>query len=88
MSDGGGWLDPAEAVSFEREGFEEGTGDAQGVGGGAEVVVEAGEGGFGGGAGAAGSWIALVHGDGDSALRQGDGGGEAVGSGADDVGGA
>lgn len=50
-------------------------------------MVEAGEGGFSRGAGAAEGGVALVDGDVDAALRERDGGGEAVGSGADDVGG-
>ena len=87
VGDGGGWLDPAKAVGGEGKGAEEGAGDAERVAGGAEVVVEAGEGDFGGGAGAAEGGVALVDGDGDAALRERDGGGETVGTGADDVGG-
>ncbi len=87
MGEGCGRVDPAQAVVGEGEGVEEGAGDAEGVGGGAEVVVEAGESDFGVGAGSAEVGVALVDGDGDSALREGDGGGEAVGAGADDVGG-
>ena len=86
MREGGGRLDPAQAVVGEGKAAEEGPGDADGVAGGAEIVVEAGEGDLGGGAGSAEGGVALVDGDGDAALREGDGGGEAVGAGADDVG--
>ena len=81
-----GRLDPAQAVVGEGKAAEEGAGDAERVAGGAEIVVEAGERDLGGGAGAAEVGVALVDGDGDAALREGDGGGEAVGTGADDVG--
>jgi hypothetical protein len=84
----GDWrLDPAEAVVGERETAEEGAGDAEGVAGGAEIVVEAGEGDFGGGARSPERGVALVDCDGDASLREGNGGGEAVGAGTDDVGG-
>ncbi len=87
MRDGAGWLDPAQSMSGEGQAAEERRCDAEGVTGGAEVVVEAGEGDFGGGAGATEGGAALVDGDRDAALREGDGGGETVGAGADDVGG-
>ncbi len=66
MGDGGGGLDPSQAVSGERKAAEEGAGHAHGVAGGAEIVVEAGEGDFGGGAGSAEGGVALVDGDGDA----------------------
>ena len=86
VGDGVGRLDPAQAVVGERKASEEGRGDAEGVAGGAEIVMEAGEGDFGGGAGAAEVGIALVDGDGDATLREGDGGGETIRTGTDDVG--
>ena len=88
MSEGCGGFDPAEAVVGQGKAIEEGRGYAEGIAGGAEVVVEAGEGSVCGGAGAAELGVALVDGDGDAALGEGDGGGEAVGTGADDVSGA
>jgi len=83
----GGRLDPAEAVGLKRKGFEKRAADAERVYRGAEIVVEAGKRDFAGGAGSAELGVALVDVDGDAALGEGDRGGEAVGSGADDVGG-
>ena len=71
---------------MQRELAEERRGDAQRIDGGADVVVEAGQREFGGGGCAADMVAALVDCDGDTLLRQRDGGGETVGTGADDVG--
>ncbi len=87
VGDGDGRFDPAQTVRGEGKAANERAGDAEGVAGGTEIVMEAGEGDFGGGTGAADGGVALVDRDSDSALRERDGGSEAVGTGADDVGG-
>lgn len=87
MGEGEVRVDPLEAEVFEGEGAEEGGGGREGVDGGADIVGEAGEGEVGIAAHAAAGGIAGFDEKGGAVfLGQGDGGGEAVGAGADDDG--
>ena len=77
-------VQPGEVVLLEGERAEDGRGGAHGEGARADVVVEAGEGELGGGAGAAEGGVGLEDFDGEAGAREDGGGGEAVGAGADD----
>ena len=78
-------VEPMEAVLRQRERTEEWRGDAHGECGGTEIVMEAGQRDLGCGACAAEGVVGFVDGDAQTGLGKGDGGSEAVGTGADDV---
>ena len=81
----GGGMKPFEAVFFERQGEKEGRACAEWMDGGAEVVMEAGEGEVEGACCAAGDGLGLVDGDFEACLGEDDGGGETVGACTDDI---
>jgi len=85
VGEGDAGLDPAEAVLLEGEGAEEGGCDGHGVDCGADVMAEAGEGGFFGADAAARLGCGFEYSDRGTRAGECDGGGEAVGSAADDV---
>jgi len=87
MGQGDGGHDPFESVAGEREGAQEGRGGGEREYGSADVVEEAGESQFSGAQSAAGNRLGFEDRDAPAGAGQRDGGREAVGAGADDVGG-
>ena len=86
MGERGGRVDPLETVTLETEGAEEWRAEAEGVHGGAEVMVEAGEGEVRRAAATADGRLGLIDIDLETSLGEDDGGGESVWAGADDGG--